>query len=644
MSNGQAYPYDRTNDSILNTSPTFAECAETSARHIMNLLLFNRHEKIFDLRDIEAYVKKQGKPNPYFEKFSEFYQVQPPSSANNGDLVMRSLWNRVVGDLNAFKDSSEEIIYMRDSNEVSSSFIDFINIFQKIFGLSLEDFPKGSFDDEKTWLKDSLKTLFTAVNPQRTYEMDLSELRKSGDGITGTLPITVQEAGTDLFSFDFCIEFKRHSEIRNLTILKETEVADYTPELTSHRNTVHGSTAEEALWLLGGNEALQSKAHHPLHALFKLGLSDNNSRFDALEILHNNYENWKASGQNISLFKTMLRNILSDISWNDMHTVESISPAILNLYTHNDLKDVLYENVKGFKFSDSAKLLLYKQFTKLEALDLSKIQNLEGISLEDWPNLRTLYLRYSKIKKLDPKNLLGLETLDLFGSQNLEEVPLEDLPNLRTLNLSLSGIKKIDAKNFSALETLDLYGTKKLEEITLVNLPNFRTLKLTNSKIKKFNAKNLSGLKTLDLSNTRNLEEVSLGELPNLRTLNLSCSRIKKFDAKNFSGLETLDLSYTKNLEELFLKDMPNFKSVNLKDSVIKKTLLLENLENLEELDLSTLTIGESIVFRGSFKNLKSITFNESQEPNIIMSNIDETFKEMIQRSLKTTVLKEDND
>ena len=281
-----------------------------------------------------------------------------------------------------------------------------------------------------------------------------------------------------------------------------------------------------------------------------------------------------------------------------MHTVESISPAILNLYTHNDLKDVLHENVKGFKFSDRAKLLLYKQFTKLEALDLSKIQNLEGISLEDWPNLRTLYLRHSKIRKLDPKNLLGLETLDLFGSQNLEEVPLEDLPNLRTLNLSLSGIKKIDAKNFSALETLDLYGTKKLEEITLVNLPNFRTLKLTNSKIKKFNAKNLSDLKTLDLSSTQ-------------------------------------------NLEELFLKDMPNFKFMDLKDSVIKKTLLLENLE---ELDLSTLTIGESIVFRGSFKNLKSITFNESQEPNIIMSNIDETFKEMIQRSLKTTVLKEDND
>lgn len=250
------FPFDR-KKAITLENTDFSDCAETSARVVMNLLLYNRVQKTFDLQNLKEHVTGKSLHNPYFENFERFYQKQTPDQANDGGREMRSLWTTVVGDLNAFNDFPKQVRYtkkIRDSGEgfmggiereaceLTEGFLNFITVFEKIFGLTLEDFPDGKgFDSEKIWVKNALQTLFTTVNPSNTYDMDLANLKKTGSEISGTLPIIVTDRKTNqkLFSFDFYTEPHIHSDVKNLRFLGAGTPENYRYDLPDHRNTIH---------------------------------------------------------------------------------------------------------------------------------------------------------------------------------------------------------------------------------------------------------------------------------------------------------------------------------------------------------------------------------------------------------------------
>lgn len=207
LSNGKTNAFDRSVDGGKGreiTNATFPDCVEITARHICNLLLYNVDEKDFDLTEIKKYMEKSKKD--YFANFEKFYDMQRINLANSGSLNIRSLWNHVVGDLNAFDTNPAKIFYIKTNSdnkdkffEMDSGFINFVNIFRKIFDVKLgegsnqteEDTKKlealnldtATLDQKKKWIEAYLIAIFKALNPKYTYE--LQEIKLNETNIRG---------------------------------------------------------------------------------------------------------------------------------------------------------------------------------------------------------------------------------------------------------------------------------------------------------------------------------------------------------------------------------------------------------------------------------------------------------------------------
>jgi hypothetical protein len=275
LSNGTALPYDRKGDIIINQRP-FADCGEMSGRHIINVLTYDSQKRRFELSFIEKFVQNHSPDNPYFENFIKFYEFQTYALANAGDIEMRSLWNKVMGDLNAFNEAPL-IAYVKDgTNEINTGFVNFIRAFQKIFGLSLEDYPNGNIEKQIDWVNQSLQVFFSILNPIHDYEIKLVPFKKQPDNdILGKAAITVinKKDSEDLFSFNWYCKSGHHSEVNDLKILKQSSGKDYVPLLQKRPTHLQEGTTEESLGLLDSRLS-KSKIHHPLYRLFSKLLAD----------------------------------------------------------------------------------------------------------------------------------------------------------------------------------------------------------------------------------------------------------------------------------------------------------------------------------------------------------------------------------
>jgi len=624
LSNGNAYKYDRSKDQLLKEETTFADCQEITLRHLMNLLFYDFILKGWNLSHIEKHLQENDPENPYFKNVREFYAAQGPSLANAGDTDMRSLFNKVVGDLNA-DGKGPEIHYMKGTNELNAGFINMMRLFEKLFSLPLKPFPtplqgkpKESFEAKREWLEKSLELLFKTLNPTRAFQLDLSKLKETGDEISGDLSVTVEdeEIGEQLFSFNIYSEVNRHAQIMDLKQLKKTEKRDYTEELQSHPLSLQEGTAEEALWLLSSNPTLKAqKVRAPLYALFHTPLTDNDSRIQFLETLSKNFPTWvqepHATDQQLAFLRSVLKNILENISWDDQAVVKKASPHIWSLLEREELKRTLFSSVGGLSFNNKEKLEHLSNFTNFHYLYASSLA-VEELSLKGLEALKSLNLSWSAAKKISLETLTQLEKLNLDRTRNLEELSLKGLEALKSLNLSWSAVKKIGLETLTQLESLNLSGTEKLEELSLKGCEALKSLNLLSSAAKKISLETLTQLENLDLRCTRNLEELSLKGCEALKSLDLSWSDVKKIEGlETCPQLENLDLGRTEKLEELLLVDLSSLKSLAFKGSAVQR-LVLKNLKSLGALDLSSLTNLTSVRFEGDFSALQSVTFANS--------------------------------
>jgi hypothetical protein len=610
LSNGSTSFYDRSKNEILQ-GPTFSDCAEMSMRHVLNLLLFDPETREFDLTAIKAYVAEHSPDNPYFKNFVTFIEHQKPDQANNGDIVMRSLFNTVVGDLNTLDDPLK-VSYVKDTNEVKSGFINIIKIFQKVFGLEVKELPVGDFAVRKYWLEESLKTLFTALSPTKAYTMNLYKLEEEKNGeISGDLAIRVKSTKTDedLFSFIFYSNFgKNHSNITDLQTLKKMGVQYYTEALKTHPTSIHKNTVEESLWLLSP-EVKDRALQQPFYALFNTFLADNVSKINFLRTFNENYESWKAqmTGEHLLALKRILQNILDGISWDDPFVLRRASPVVVDLSQKEELRETLH-NVKKLDLSKSfLKKMSFEVFAGLEELSMADAKSLEEISLNGLTHLTMLDLSNSAVKKIEELDILSnLEGLDLSGTGNLEEISLKGLNSLTYLNFNDSVVRQIDGlEKLSNLEDLDISGTVNLEQqISLKDFNHLKRLNFSKSSIKNIILDNLSPLENLDISGTRNLEEVSFNRLAHLKKLSLNGSAVKRLEGLDtLTSLEELNLSQMFQLEEFSLKDLKFLKDLFLWDSGVKR-IALDNLPSLENFEPND--VFEEVYLKGvtALKNL----------------------------------------
>ena len=654
ISNGNTRPYDRNNDKDLSEDP-FADCAEMAARHVMNLLLFNDETQQFDLSHLKSHIKEN---NPYFKNFEGFYAQQTPLLTNAGDTYMRSLWARVLGDLNTDADPIK-ISYLKGTYELNPGYINFVRAFQKVFGLTLEELPQNAnLEVKKDWLEKSLTTLFKTVNPTKKYEFDLSKVTDDGNDLSGHLRVEIKnKSDEELFSFTYSSAVGLHSDVRELQIPKTASKHGYHKRLQAHATMMtEEGTAKDAIWL-----ALPEpmKPRSDFYKLFHEHLSDNDSRIKSLRQIPLMDKDNKL----MKLLPRILKNILADISWEDRAVISKASPVVSVMMKDENFRDVIAETVKGFYLNDDDDLknpylqLLFERITtlrggqyissltgleackelkrlylagtavrtlnelntlsKLETLNLSDTE-IEELSLENLTQLKILLLYDSAVKTLKGLNtLVSLETLNLSYTKNLEELSLENLPKLKSLNFNNSAINTLSLNTLLSLESLDLGDTTKLEDLSLENLPQLNYLNLHNSTINTLKGLNtLMSLEELRLSNTSHLKELSLENLTQLKTLYLDGSTVNILTGLNtLLSLETLRLMNTYKIEELSLENLPQLKRIQLQSSSIK-TLSLKNLLSLESLDLGESKNLEKLSLE-SLPRLKSLTLHHSAVKNI---------------------------
>lgn len=599
LSNGNTRPYDRKTDQYVLSKELFADCAEMAARHIMSLLLFNRGTQQFDLSHLKSTIKED---NPYFKNFEQFYKEQKPLLANAGDTDMRSFWARVLGDLNT-DDDPIKISYLKETYELNAGYINFVRVFQKIFGLTLDELPDDANLEGKTkWLQKSLTTLFKTVNPTREYEFDLSTVKEDGHDLSGNLQIIVKDqADTDIFSFVYYTSVKKHSEIRNLQVPAEDIKYDFTQQLQDHPTTMEEGTVEDTLWLL---KPELKKTHSDFYNVFSERLADNHSRIRALKKIQSIDKNSKFA----LLLPVILKNILADISWDDESVLCEASSVVSDMMKDPHFQPIVAETVKSYLLENNDDLTnphFKALFEEITTLYVEKgPSSLEG--LEVCQELKSLKLSQSVANTLVLKTLKNLETLTLVTGQNLKELSVENLGKLINVHLSFSFLETITLKNLPCLETLSLEQNQKLEELSLENLDKLKELDLGKSDVKTVVLKNLSSLGTLNLTATQSLEELSLENLPQLKSLDLTYSQLKTIQGLNtLTNLETLKLHDNYEFEELSLKNLSHLKSLDVKGLPVKIINGLNTLSNLETFKLENNYVLEEISVEnlGTLKN-----------------------------------------
>lgn len=518
LSNGSTRVYDRKSGREIQ-DVIFSDCVEISIRHLINLVIYDSKQKDFNLNYIG-----QGYPgNPFWENFVEFYKIQKPASANSGNIKIRSLWNQVVGDLNAYDNvinPAVKISYVRSFKvigakgetrdvqyELTFGFINFINVFRKIFNLKLEDSLLESLDlseasivQKKQWVKKYLMEILTFLNSAKTYEVE-DNIREEENvhgalDLFGTIKVLVTDGTKQLFSF--VIDMSRgHGEIANLDV----PVIENGPYYKVFKNLsfpagYHAGTSMDSLVFLL-DEPMAAHAQLPLlYQLFFNLIDDNNGVITFLNSLikigNDGFTNKKA-------ISDILSNVLRTFIWDDWPGVQEVSPLLVKL---NDMgfSDVLSDHVKVFASETIPNEELQDMvgsLSNVEIINLSGNKKLTTIFLEDFPKLKKAFLFGSSVQNIEGlENLAALEDLNLGATNNLEKVSLKNLRNLRSLALFASAVQEVDLENLPALERLNLSRTTNLTSISLENLPSLRILDLGGSMIQEI--KNWEGLPALE--------------------------------------------------------------------------------------------------------------------------------------------------
>lgn len=368
LSNGNALYYDRKMDNYLRDKGYFADCGEIAMRHLINFIIYDPENRSFDLNSIRQYVNEKN-DNPYFQNFIEFYKVQKPDLANNGSLQIRSLWNKVVGDLNTNLDDPFRVNYAQQNNELETGFVNLIKVFKKIFNLQIDPFPTDTLQVKKIWLEKSFQTLFMALNPNRSYQLNLDEVQEdktNKNEISGIIQITVLEKdpltqqNIPLFILEFSSDFGKHSEVEKFEIIKkdpkiEAQIEEFSRLLmTEEKTNIKRKSAEEAIWFLTTNMTLKNEKYEnypQLYQLFDRPISDFTDQIRWLQTLNLNYDYFN-NLFTLDTFRGMLKNIIAQLDLSDQHTLKNAAETLYRLiirseWTMKELKNSYNEALKS---------------------------------------------------------------------------------------------------------------------------------------------------------------------------------------------------------------------------------------------------------------------------------------------------------
>jgi hypothetical protein len=630
LSNSTTYPYNR-KENIPVKNVTFQDCVEISMRHIMNLLLYDAETRTFDIEGLKQRLTKNGTPpSSYFKNLETFYvgdkffTGQKPDQANDGSLVTRSQWNKVVGDLNNIPNIPEApaqaaaaaakgavvaqaahpIAYAKTVGgaqyELYPGFINFVVVFDKLLGGDhVRKLPaRLNLDNGKVWLEKSLNELFMLINPKHQYDFNFDKDFWISEGeLKGTIHITATNNQTkQSFSFDF-YSSSGHAATRNLTTSQEENIQNYDKHIQSFLQTKGlQNPLWDPLWLITKSKGFG----HPLYQLFKGAIADNNARIEALKTIRDQHQGWNGwlSGGREKPLRTIINNILNNVGWDDAQVLNKIRPVIESLlFTSNNhqLVDSIGSNPKvqqyiklvdvSFLFTPSA-VERMKYLPNVHEVVIEKV--ITDINFNDYPgDLSWITSMKSSsggsrfTNEANVKTIKGIEKvselriLDLNYMKSLESLTLVNNPKLEILQLSNSAIERISLEGLPTLRKLDFLHINSLKSLTLDDsLSQLKELTVTGvDAIEHMSLEGLSELSNVSLKDIKSLKSLTVNNNPALKTLGLTGSAIKHINLKNLPALYQLNLERIRSLESFTLPNMPVLRSAYFRDMNDLKTM-----------------------------------------------------------------------
>lgn len=577
LSNGATKFYNRSTDE-LDPSKTFQDCAEIVLRHLFSMILFDAETNQYNL----SHLEKDQAGNRYVKNLKAFFTKYTPAQANAGDIIIRSNWNKVVGDLNAQKaEDDPSVVYVKGTNEIESvrtneiesGLVNMIRVMQRLTGVVLDPLPGENVQMMEGWVSTSLQTIFKKLNPRYDYQFDFKGSRLEGNELSSTIHIRALEKKTEIFSFNLYAKNGSHAEIKSIMDKKqEGGLKEY---LKIYVSNLTKNSMEKSLTLL--HEISDDTI---LYRLFTSPLADDNSRIrwvDYLSIL---------SEDEFKNVTPTLKHVLDNMGWDDENVVERISESIFRLFDYmknlsDEIKKTLFERTKAFvldsPFAMSGFAEFIQNFTGLKSLEVREAHT--NLKINDSVKLEKLYVRGES--SIDEKtNLQSLKSLELdpfdnlsnfarFNLSNLELLKLKDLDSAMKKFFSDKGIKfsqsighnvsigskTLSFKNYPKSRTLELIQSRILEVLKIVENPHLNKVILQNMSFKKLTLTDLPALKDF---NTYKLL-IPLIEIRNCPQLDLA-----SFE-KLWNEELTLDID-----QELFVKQKENLIALKKKKLLMK--------------------------------------------------------------------------
>ncbi|XP_023767542.1 disease resistance protein RPV1 [Lactuca sativa] len=374
----------------------------------------------------------------------------------------------------------------------------------------------------------------------------------------------------------------------------------------------------------------------PLWSLPKTFQGDN---LVALEMTHSIF---------VQLWEGKKRKVLNklrflDLSYSSLKTLDlGLTPNIETLNLNRCFSLVELHMPNGC----SKLITVNLSWSMLRTLDLGSALNLELLDLTGCadlveiqmpfrsPNLSSIKLANSKLRTLDIGLTPNLKYFDLERCYDLEEVHMADkCLKLTYLDVSYSKLRKLDLRLTPNLETLDLENCNDMEELHIANgcLKKLVYLNLNRClrfKSFRFCIESVASLNKDDSSccEDKSLEVGSLAELhliveslercpihpdTNLPKFQFACfyKEDKPLLTRNLEKLISVGLCACMN-NETFSRSicgLQHLKKLKLEGSILEAPKDLDQLEYLEELDLSYTEIKNLPDTICMFKLLKSL-------------------------------------
>ncbi len=233
------------------------------------------------------------------------------------------------------------------------------------------------------------------------------------------------------------------------------------------------------------------------------------------------------------------------------------------------------------------------------------------------PNIEVMALASSRIDLcidyIKKNNVQGIEINPQYGSYRFSNLDvLEQLVdcNIKVIEL-IEDFKDISIINkFNNLERLSI-SENKTSIIDFVNFPNLKSLGIDDTK-NLINVDRAIKLESLGIGTLNKTSKIDFSKLLNLKDLLIIRGNIENLEILNNLNIEKLSVNYCGKLNDIssltsLKKNLFELEFYNCKK--IENIEIIGNLENLNCLKLSGLGEIKSLSFIKKLKNLKKLSF-----------------------------------